>query len=141
MRFLLDTNVVSEWVNPQPNPRVVRWLDDVDEDMVYLSVTTFAEIRRGIELMAKGRRRDRLSDWLVEDLPLRFDGRILGIEHEVADMWGIVTAKCTRAGRSIGVMDAFIAASAHAFDATLVTRNASDFEATGVDLLNPWSLT
>ena len=83
MRFLLDTNVVSEWVNPQPNPRVVRWLDDVDEDMVYLSVTTFAEIRRGIELMAKRRRRDRMSDWLVEDLPFRFDGRILGIEHAV----------------------------------------------------------
>ena len=62
MSFLLDTNVISEWVKPAPDPNVTRWLDEVDEDQVFLSVASLAEIRHGVELiMDPGKRRDRLS--------------------------------------------------------------------------------
>jgi hypothetical protein len=61
MSFLLDTKVISEWVKPAPNPNVTRWLDEVDEDQVFLSVASLAEIRHGVELMDPGSRRDRLS--------------------------------------------------------------------------------
>lgn len=61
MNFLLDTNVISEWVKPRPDRNVVTWLAAADEDRVFLSVISFAEIRRGIELMVAGRRRERLA--------------------------------------------------------------------------------
>jgi toxin FitB len=66
--FLLNTNVISEWVKPAPNPNVTRWLDEVDEDQVFLSVASLAEIRHGVELMAPGKRRDRLAAWLAGGL-------------------------------------------------------------------------
>ena len=75
--FLLDTNVLSEWVKPQPDRNVVSWLAEVDEDRVFISVISFAEVRRGIELMHGGRRRERLARWLAEELPSRFEQRIL----------------------------------------------------------------
>jgi len=74
MSFLLDTNVVSEWVKPTPDTNVVRWLREVDEDQVFLSVASLAEIRRGIEMLDSGRRRDRLTDWLLRELPARSKG-------------------------------------------------------------------
>jgi predicted nucleic acid-binding protein len=93
--FLLDTNVVSEWVKPQPNPHVVAWLAEVDEDRVFLSVASLAEIRQGVELMSAGKRRDRLFDWLTGDLPARFEGRILDIDSRTAEAIQ-ETAGCAR---------------------------------------------
>ena len=138
MSFLLDTNVVSEWVKPQPNPHVVAWLAEVDEDRVFLSVASLAEIRRGIELMPKGKRRDRLFDWLTGDLPARFDGRILDINQRIAETWGIVMARGQKAGLNVHIMDAFFAATAEAHRLTLVTRNVQHFLKLGTPLLNPW---
>ena len=73
--WLLDTNVISEWAKPLPDAAVVRWLDEVDEDRVFLSVVTLAEIRFGIERLAPGRRRAGLDRWLRDELPERFEGR------------------------------------------------------------------
>ncbi len=98
--YLLDTNVLSEWVKPEPNPGVVRWLANGDEDRVYLSVASLAEIRHGIELMPLSKRRVRLSEWLVDDLTARFEERVLDIDRGVAETWGILMARARRAGRS-----------------------------------------
>ncbi len=136
--YLLDTNVLSEGVKPQPDPNVMSWLDDADEDRVFLSAIIFAEVRRGVELMPAGRRRDRLTDWVTTDLPARFEGRILAVDRRVAETWGIVMARAQRAGTSLGTMDAFFAATAEAHGLTLVTRNVQDFRAAGVPLFNPW---
>ena len=92
MSFLLDTNVVSEWVKPRPDPSVVAWLAAVDEDQVFISVVTLAELRYGIERMRSSIRRNRLAQWLRDDLPIRFDGRVLSIDPIVADAWGKVVA-------------------------------------------------
>lgn len=138
MNFLLDTNVVAEWVKPRPAPSVVAWLADVDEDRVFLSVASLAEISRGIESMPAGRRRERLATWLAEELPARFERRILDIDQHIALAWGIVMARSHKAGASLGSMDAFFAATARAHDLTFVTRNIRDFKATGISLLDPW---
>jgi predicted nucleic acid-binding protein len=137
--FLLDTNVVSEWVKSRPDRGVVAWLAAVDEDQVFISVVTLAELRYGIERMTAGSRRNRLARWLQDDLPPRFDGRILSIDHIVADVWGKVVARSEAAGRPIGAMDAFMAATAEAHGLILVTRNVSDFEASIKAIINPWA--
>lgn len=138
MSFLLDTNVVSEWVKPVPDPNVVRWLSEVDEDQVFLSVASLAEIRRGVELMDPGRRRELLTDWLTGELPARFEGRILDIDRRIAETWGVLMARGHKAGLNLGSLDAFFAATAEIYRLTLATRNVQHFERLGISLLNPW---
>jgi predicted nucleic acid-binding protein len=138
MNFLLDTNVVSEWMKPRPNPGVIRWMDGVDEDRVFISVISMAELSYGIERMAAGARRKRLEIWLKVELPLRFEDRILPVDHKVAENWGRMVTRSESRGRPIGVMDAFLAATAEVQGLTLVTRNVSDFSVVS-DVLNPWA--
>ena len=136
--FLLDTNVVSEWTKPRPHPSVVAWLAQVDEDAVYLSVVTFAELRHGIERLPPGKRRKQLDEWLRADLPLRFEQRILLVDGTVADEWGRLVARHESVGRPIHAMDALIAATSEVHGLTLVTRNAADFSASVKLVVNPW---
>ena len=138
MSFLLDTNVVSEWVKPRPDANVAAWLAGVDEDRVFLSVVSFAEIRHGIELLGAGRRRDSLTRWLAEELPARFDGRILPIDRVIAEAWGVIVVRGRKRGATLNSMDALLAATAQVYGLTLVSRNRKDFEASAVPLLNPW---
>jgi predicted nucleic acid-binding protein len=137
--YLLDTNIVSEWVKPRPNGNVVAWLAEASEDEIFISVCTFAELRFGVASMARGKRRDHLDEWLRSDLPARFDKRIVGIDVAIADAWGDIQARARQKGRPVGPMDGLIAATAAVHDMTIVTRNTRDFEAVGVPLLNPWS--
>lgn len=138
MSFLLDTNVVSEWTKPQPNTGVITWLEEVDEDRVFLSVVTLAELRHGIERLAAGARRKKLDAWLREELPLRFEARILPVTVEVADEWGRVISRSEAGGRPLAAMDGLIAATASVHGLTLVTRNTTDFETTLKTIVNPW---
>ena len=138
MSFLLDTNVVSEWTKPHPNPGLIAWLEEIDEDRVFLSVVTLTELRYGIERLAAGKKRRGLEDWVQNELPLRFEARILSIDAPVADACGRLAAQRESQGRPIDAMDTYIAATAEVHHLTLVTRNDSDFEGT-VSCLNPWS--
>jgi predicted nucleic acid-binding protein len=139
LNFLLDTNVVSEWTKPRPDPGVAAWLASVDEAHVFLSVVTLAELRHGIERMAAGMRRHRLDIWLADDITARFEDRLLLIDAETAHAWGRIMATGRAMGRPLTSMDAFLAATARRHDMTFVTRNVSDFDAVGLSLLNPWS--
>jgi predicted nucleic acid-binding protein len=136
--FLLDTNVISEWVRPRPDPRVVAWLAGLDEDRAFLSVVTLGELRQGVERLASGRWRARLDAWLRDELTARFEDRVLPIDAAVADKWGTILASRDRAGRPIAAVDGFLAATASIHGLTLVTRNAADF-AGSVDVFNPWA--
>lgn len=138
MSFLLDANVVSEWVKPQPNLAVIAWLDEVDEDRVFLSVITLTELRYGIARLSAGKKRRRLEDWLHEELALRFEGRILAIDPAVANACGELLASRQMMGRPLEIMDAYLAATAQVHGLALVTRNDSDFKGT-VRCVNPWS--
>jgi hypothetical protein len=137
--FLLDTNVVSEWVKPRPDPGVITWLEEADEDRVFLSVVTLAELRYGIERMPAGARRSRLDRWLREEMTLRFEQRILSVDALIAETWGRVAARSQAAGRKMSIMNAFLAATAEVHRLTIVTRNVVDFSALGNSVLNPWT--
>ena len=136
--FLLDTNVVSEFVKPRPDERVVRWMNEIDEDQAFISVVSFAEIRRGIALLDEGKRKQSLDVWLREDLPFRFEGRIIDIDRAVAEDWGTVISWAKRNGIGLSALDAFIAASARVRELTIVTRNTKDFAALSIPLADPW---
>ena len=138
MSYLLDTNVVSEWTKPRPNPGVIEWLSQVAEDDVFLSVVTFAELRHGIERLPAGRRRRQLDKWLRGEFALRFEGRIVLIDGAIADEWGRLVARQEARGRPIAAMDGLIAATAQVHALTLVTRNAADFQVSVKAVLNPW---
>lgn len=139
MNFLLDTNLISEWIKPEPNTGVVTWTAEADEDRLFISVVTLAELRHGMERLAAGRRRERLDSWLQHDLPDRFGERVLPVTRAVADTWGRIVTKSQALGQPIGVMDAFIAATADVHKLALVTRNESDFASAVATVLNPWS--
>jgi predicted nucleic acid-binding protein len=137
---LLDTNVLSEVTKPAPSPRVLKWLDQIDEDRSFISVVSIAEIRRGVALMDEGRKREALAEWLAQDLPQRFEQRVLHVDGPIALAWGDLMALAKRRGRGLSSMDGLIAATATAKQLTLATRNTKDFEGFGIDLFDPWSV-
>jgi predicted nucleic acid-binding protein len=138
VNYLLDTNVLSEVQRPQPDPRVLAWLDQADEDRTYLSVISVGEIARGVAQLEEGKRKLALQHWLDGDLPGRFGNRLLPVDRETALTWGRFMAEAKRAGRGLPVMDGWIAAAAARHDLTLVTRNTGGFAGIALKLLNPW---
>src|SRR5712691_11365976 len=138
MIFLLDTNAILEFVKPRPNTGLMSWWKSADEDRIFISVISLAELRYGVERMPAGSRRSRLEQWLRHELPLRFETRILPVDTQVAELWGRTVSLSEAVGRPIGVMDAFLAATAETYHLTLVTRNVSDFPLLKA-ILNPWT--
>jgi toxin FitB len=134
--YLIDTNVISELVRPAPDERVVRWFADVPDEALYLSVLTLGEIRRGVERLDPGQRRERLRVWLETELPAWFAERVLPIDAAVADRWGRLLAA---AGRPVPAVDSLLAATALQHDLRLVTRNTADFPFDGLALTDPWA--
>lgn len=135
MRWLLDTNVVSEIrKGSRGDPGVVRWATGRDDE-AWLSVVTVGEIRRGIELK---RRRDEVAahhlDLWLEGLVGSFASRILPVDQRVAEVWARLNVPDPRP-----VVDGLIAATAAVHGLTLVTRNAKDFEGVGVEVFNPFA--
>jgi len=106
----------------------------------YLPVITLGEIKRGVEKLPDSHRKERLNQWLNEDLLARFQGRIASIDTSVMLAWGKLVASLEANGRTLPAMDSLIASIALHGDFTLVTRNERDFDGTGVKILNPWQL-
>jgi predicted nucleic acid-binding protein len=138
INFLLDTNAVSEWVKPRPNPGLIAWMESADEDRIFISVISLAELHNGVERLAPGKRRSQLERWLRDELPLRFESRILPVDERVAEAWGKTVTRSEATGRPLGAIDAFLAATAEIHQLTVVTRNVKDFPLLG-NVLNPWT--
>lgn len=136
--FLLDTNVISELVKPRSETNVTIWIEGTDESLLYLSVLTLGEIRRGIATLPQSRRRATLEAWLDKDLRTRFEDRILTIDQEVADRWGLLTAAARDRGIALPVIDGLLAATALEHNLTLVTRDTGQIPSMGVAVFNPW---
>ena len=136
--FLLDTNIISELVKPKPEANVTEWVENTDESLLYLSVLTLGEIRRGIAALHQSRRRATLEAWLDKDLRARFEGRILVIDQEVADRWGLLTGAARNSGKVLPVIDGLLAATALEHNLTLVTRDTGQIPSMGVAVFNPW---
>ena len=136
--FLLDTIIVSELVKPKPEANVTEWVQNIDESLLYLSVLTLGEIRRGIAALPQSRRRATLEAWLDKDLRARFEGRILVIDQEVADRWGSLTSAARNSRIVLPVIDGLLAATALEHNLTLVTRDTGQIPSMGVAVFNPW---
>jgi len=136
--FLLDTNVLSEIVRPKPHSGVVQWVDSTDESLLYISVLTLGEIRKGITLLPEGRRRVALESWLDHDLVVRFSSHILPVDLAVAERWGRLAGSKAAKKSPLPVIDGLLAATALHHNLTLVTRDSNHAAITGVDVFNPW---
>jgi toxin FitB len=137
--FLLDTNVISELVKPRPEHKVTSWILHIDEKLLWLSVLTLGEIRKGVASQPATTRRLVLEGWLEVELSERFHGRILSIDEAVADRWGRLSAEAISRKTLLPVIDGLLAATALHHNLTLVTRNTRDVESTGVPIFNPWT--
>jgi predicted nucleic acid-binding protein len=134
LRYLLDTNVVSETRRPRPAPEVIAWLDRHRGDDLFVSVLTLGEIRRSIELLRRRNtaRASGLENWL-DEVTLQYAERIAAVDTVVADRWGRLNAVGPRSP-----VDSLIAATALVHNMTVATRNVADFEPTGVRTVNPF---
>lgn len=138
MKYLLDTCLISELVKKEPNPAVVKWLDDQEEQTLFLSVMNLGELQKGISKLPDGAKKDELQAWITLDLAERFAGRIIDIDLETSLCWGKLQGSAEQAGEKLPVMDSLTAATAMVHRLTVVTRNAKDMERCGVDVCNPW---
>jgi len=138
MKYLLDTCVISELIRRQPDKNVISWMQNQNENSLYLSVLTFGEIEKGIEKAPDVIRKKRLKLWLEEDLKKRFEGRIIPIDLNVSIKWGEIQGASELLGKPLPTIDGLITASAIVYNCIVVTRNISDMEQSSAELLNPW---
>lgn len=138
MKYLLDTNVISELISRRPDPNVISWIDGLDPDTVYLSVITIGEIQKGVEKLPDTESKQTIQEWLHNNLLLRFQGRIVPITTSVALAWGTLTAALERNGRLLPAIDSLVAAIAREGGYVLVTRNVRDCAGAGIPIINPW---
>ena len=137
MRYLIDTNVISEMSKPEPNKTVTRWISNIPETDLFLSVVTIGEIVFGINKLKDKIRKAKLSSWLEKVTNTGFDDRILSIDLKVMKIWGEM---CARLPRNLPVQDTFIAATAIAHNMIVATRNIKDFnDIAELTVYNPWN--
>ncbi len=137
--IIVDTNIVSELLRPTPEPRVEGWLAAQDGLNIYLTAISEAELRFGVAIMGNGKRREALAGAIDRILREDLAGRILAFDSEAAEAYAAIAATRRAAGRPISQADCQIAAIARARVATVATRNTTDFEGCGIDLINPWT--
>ncbi len=139
MNYLLDTCIVSELIKKLPQPSVVDWIQQQDEERLYLSVITLGEIQKGVSQLLESHRKRGLQEWPDIDLRRRFSDRLLDVTPRVAMLWGQIQGEGSRLGRTPPSVDSLIAATALTFDAAVVTRNEADMKGSGVRIINPWA--
>jgi len=138
VKYLLDTCVISEMIKAKPDENVISWLEEQDENSLYLSVLTFGEIKKGIEKASNQIRKQKLRLWVEDDLKKRFEGRIIPISFSIAAEWGKMQGKSELLGKLLPTMDGLIAVSGLVSQCIVVTRNISDMEQSSAELFNPW---
>ena len=137
IRYLLDTNVISEPTKKRPNRGIVDWMNGVDETLMYLSVITIGEIRNGIERSRDVQKRRALEEFQAI-LLRRFANRILPIDLPVSQRWGLIWAEIPQ-GVTLPAIDSLIGATALEHNLQLVSRNTADFASIGIAAINPFS--
>lgn len=136
--IILDTNVVSEPLRPEPAAAVLAWLDAQAPTTLCLTSITLAELLAGVAALPAGRRRNKLAQAMSEQVLPLFEGRWLAFDAQAAHAYPRVQAGAQAAGNPISFADAAIAAIAAAHGFALATRNVRDFKGTGVELVDPW---
>jgi len=137
--MILDTNVVSELMKPIPTSKVVRWVSSQTATSLYTTSITQAEILLGILLLPAGKRRKTFEQSAEAMFDEDFAGRILPFGSDAASFYAQVAVERRRRGQPISQFDAQIAAIARATGAGLATRNVSDFDHCGINVVDPWT--
>lgn len=136
--MVLDTNVVSELMRPEPDANVLAWLNNQPADTLWLSSVVVSELLYGVARLPDGKRRAQLALAVQAMLAEDFAGCVLPFDLEGAVVYADLVAMRERQGQPIDVADAQIAAICLAHGATLITRNTKHFEGVGLTLTNPW---
>jgi len=137
MRYLLDTNILSNVIKPAPSEPLLAWMSEQNDEDLFIASLTLAEIRRGILEKPAGRRRDQLQAWFSgpEGPQSLFAGRVLPFDENAGLIWARLMADGTSRGRPRSALDTIIAAVAEAHGCVVVTENEKDFA--GVEVINP----
>lgn len=135
--IILDTNVVSELMRPEPAPQVANWVRDRDRRELRTTAITLAEVRYGIARLPEGRRKQALLT-AADEVFSAFGDQILPLDTAAAEYYAVIASSRERAGRPVGGFDALIAAVCRSQGAALATRNVTDFDGTGVEIVDPW---
>jgi predicted nucleic acid-binding protein len=136
--IVLDTNVLSETLRPQPSAKVLAWLTAQPAAALFTTTITRGEILYGVRLLPKGRRRDALHDAVTAIFDEDFASRTLHFDNHAADTYADIAAARKTKGRPISQFDAMIAAIAHSRGAALAMRNTRDFVDCGIEIIDPW---
>ena len=138
MKYLLDTNIISELISKQPNQLVIDFLSSINENDIYLSVITIGEIKSGIENVKSLDKKEKLTKWLDEELLKRFENRIINIDVNVMITWGKINQNLKSIGKPLPIMDLLIGSSCICHEFTLVTINEKDFQNLELKIMNPF---
>ena len=136
--IVLDTNVISEALKPEPNPAVRTWLNDQVAETLYLSSVTLAELLFGIGALPTSQRKDRLAQTLDGLLGL-FRDRVLPFDSEAARHYAELAVTAKVAGRGFPIPDGYIAAIAVSRGFTVASRDTAPYQAARVTVINPWA--
>jgi predicted nucleic acid-binding protein len=138
VKYLLDTNILSEMQKPNCNPKVRAFADELPAEDMFICAITIGELCYGVERLPPGKKKHELAIWLYTKLPEWFNGRIVSLDTDTMAEWGRIRAKTKR---TTPVVDSLIASAAIVHHMTLVTRNTRDFEGyEGIMIINPWEL-
>ena len=139
MKWLLDSNVLSEQVRIRPKASVIAWVRQQDRQQIVTSIVVVAELRRGAVATDDPRRRRELTTWIDTEVSNSFAGRILPVTLEILIDWLELIRRTAASGKTRAPADLLIASTARVHDLVLVTRNVRDFEDTGVVVYDPWT--
>ena len=139
MKYLLDTNIISELISKKPNKKVITFLQNISDNDLYLSVVTIGEIKFGIANLPDSEKKKKLLNWLYSDLFKRFEGRIVDVDSDIMLKWGYLTSALKKKGKPMPIMYAIIAATAISKNFTLITRNEKDFRNLDLEIVNPFN--
>ncbi|MEA1892694.1 MAG: type II toxin-antitoxin system VapC family toxin [Campylobacterota bacterium] len=138
MKYLLDTNIISEFISKTPNNNVINHILTLDENDLYLSVVTIGEIKAGIEKLDNGSKKEKLLYWLENDLLNRFQSKIIDIDTNIMLQWGVINNRLKNLGKPLPIMDSLIGATSEVYDYILITRNEKDFKNLNIKIINPF---
>jgi toxin FitB len=139
VKWLLDTNIVSEQVRPHPNRSVLDWVAQRGPEQVVISTVSVAELRMGVLAARNEQRRAELGRWMNEEIVGTLGANILPITIDILVDWLQLSGKLASKGQTRAPADLLIASTARVHDLIVVSRNARDFEATGIILYDPWA--
>ena len=136
--ILLDTNVISAFMQREINPVVLAWLDAQPAESIWTTSITVFEVRMGLELLSAGRKRRILEDAFARMLEEDFEGRVLPFDTSAAQAASRIAAERRRSGRPVEIRDLQIAGIAVARKASIATRNVRHFQGLGLTVIDPW---